>query len=317
MRVVFWGTPAFALPTLRALEAGGHEVAGVVTRPDRRQGRGRKVHASPVKRFAQARGWRVLAPESPREAGFAEAIRELAPAVSVVVAYGRILPRRVLDLPALGSVNVHASLLPALRGAAPVAWAVARGHRQTGATVMRMVEEMDAGPVLAQCALPIAPDDTAASLSARLSEAGARLLAETLERLAAGSVHEEEQDHAAATYAPKVDRKSARVDWSRDAAAVANWVRAMDDAPGAWTLLRGRPLKVFGATATAGDAPAGSSAPAVPGQVLVADARDGLVVRVGGGASLRIAEVQPPGKRRMTATDWVRGRAVRAGDRLE
>lgn len=315
MRVLFWGTPAFALPTLRALEAGGHEVVGVVTRPDRPQGRGRKVHGSPVKRFAEARSWHVLAPESPREAGFADAIRELAPCVSVVVAYGRILPRRVLDLPALGSVNVHASLLPALRGAAPVAWAIARGHRETGATVMRMVEEMDAGPVLARCVLPIARDDTAASLSARLSEAGAQLLAETLGRLAAGSVQEEEQDHAAATYAPKVDRKSARVDWSQDAETVANWVRAMDDAPGAWTLLHGRPLKVFGATAIGGGST--GNAPSPPGKVLVADPRRGLVVQAGEGASLRIAEVQPPGKRRMNATDWVRGRAVRAGDRFE
>lgn len=313
MRVLFWGTPDFALPTLRALAAGGHEVAGVVTRPDRPRGRGRKVQASPVKHFAQARGWRVLAPESPREPGFVDAIRELAPSVSVVVAYGRILPRRVLGLPALGSVNVHASLLPALRGAAPVAWAIARGHRQTGVTVMRMVEEMDAGPVLARRALPIAPDDTAASLSGRLSEAGARLLAETLERLAAGPVQEEEQDHAAATYAPKVDRASAHVDWSQDAVAVANLVRAMDDAPGAWTLLHDQPVKVFGATAIVGDAPAD----AAPGQVLIADARRGLLVQASGGAMLRIAEVQPPGKRRMAAADWVRGRGVRAGDRFQ
>lgn len=292
------------------------------------------MQASPVKRFAQSRGWRVLAPESPREAGFVDAIRELAPRVSVVVAYGRILPRRVLGLPALGSVNVHASLLPALRGAAPVAWAIARGHLQTGVTVMRMVEEMDAGPVLARRPLPISPDDTAASLSGRLSEAGARLLAETLERLDAGPVQEEEQDHAAATYAPKVDRASARVDWSRDAVAVANLVRAMDDAPGAWTLLHDQPVKVFGAMAIVGDrrtdgggdagryadgrrdAQSGTAPPA-PGQVLIADARRGLLVQADGGAMLRIAEVQPPGKRRMSAADWVRGRGVRAGDRFQ
>ena len=327
MRVLFWGTPEFALPTLRALAAAGHEVTGVVTRPDRPRGRGRKVQPSPVKRFAQARGWPVLAPESPRGAEFVDSLRELAPCVSVVVAYGRILPQRVMDLPALGSVNVHASLLPALRGAAPVAWAIARGHRRTGVTVMRMVEEMDAGPVLARRALPIEPDDTGSALSRRLSDAGARLLVETLDGLAAGSVPEEEQDHTAATYAPKVDRASARVDWSRDAVAVADLIRAMDDAPGAWTLLHGRPVKVFGAVAADGvagerdtsagdDAPAGS-APPLPGQIAVADPRRGLLVQVGDGARLWIAEVQPPGKRRMAATDWVRGRGVRAGEHFE
>ena len=322
MRILFWGTPEFALPTLRALAATGREVAGVVTRPDRPRGRGRKVQPSPVKRFAQARGWPVLAPESPREPAFVDALREIAPCVSVVVAYGRILPRRVLELPALGSVNVHASLLPALRGAAPVAWAIARGRRRTGVTVMRMVEEMDAGPVLAQRALRIDPGDTGTSLSQRLSEVGARLLAETLDGLAAGSAHEEEQDHAAATYAPKVDRNAARVDWSRDAGAVADLIRAMDDAPGAWTLLDGQPVKVFGAAAADGvagrggdDAPVGAAS--LPGRILVADSRRGLFVQVGGGAGLRIAEVQPPGKRRMAATDWVRGRGVRAGERFE
>lgn len=285
------------------------------------------MRPSPVKRFAKARGWPVLAPESPREAEFVDALQELAPCVSVVVAYGRILPRRVLELPALGSVNVHASLLPALRGAAPVAWAIARGHRQTGVTVMRMVEEMDAGPVLARRALPIEPDDTGASLSRRLSDVGARLLVETLDRLAAGSAQEEEQDHAAATYAPKLDRASARVDWSRSDDALADFIRAMDDAPGAWTMLHGQPMKVFGAAvadgaadgpdADASDDALAGGAPPLPGRILVADPRRGLLVQVGGGAKLRIAEVQPPGKRRMAATDWVRGRGFRTDERFE
>lgn len=327
MRVLFWGTPGFALPTLRAVARAGHEIAGVVTRPDRPRGRGRRSAPPPVRRFADERGYAVLAPEAPRGEAFENAVRELAPDISLVVAYGKILRRRVLDLPALGSFNLHASLLPALRGAAPINWAIARGHAETGVSVMRMVEAMDAGPVLAREATPIGPDDTAATLAPRLAGMGARLVVETLARMEAGPVEEREQDHAAANFAPKVDRAAARVDWGGEAAGVANLIRGMDSVPGAWTRLAGAPVKVFsperglevdgagsGGSGEAGAARAGGTR--VPGEIVAADPGEGLVVACGRGL-LRIGEVQPAGKRRMDSAAWIRGRGPSAGDRFE
>lgn len=312
MRVLFWGTPEFALPALRVLENAGHEVAGVVTRPDRPRGRGRKRASSPVRRHAEARGHRVLTPERPRDGAFAEVVREIAPDVSAVVAYGHILLRELLEAPRLGSLNVHASLLPALRGAAPINWAVARGHTVTGVTVMRMVEAMDAGPVLARAEIPIGETDTASLLSRRLAELGAELLAETLARLEAGPVEEVEQDHAAATYAPKVDRATARVDWTEDARAVACLIRGMDAVPGAWSVLKGQPVKLFAPEVVGGE----SEGEPGPGRIVSSGLREGLVVAAGGGW-VRIGEVQPAGKRRMEAAAWIRGRGPAVGDRFE
>ena len=311
MRVLFWGTPEFALPALRAVERAGHEIAAVVTRPDRPRGRGRRPAPSPVRRHAESRGHLVLTPERPRDGAFADLVREIAPDVSAVVAYGRILSRELLDAPRLGSLNAHASLLPALRGAAPIHWAVARGHTVTGVTVMRMVEAMDAGPVLARAEIPIGDRDTASLLAPRLAETGATLLAETLARLEAGPVEEVEQDHASATYAPRVDRATARVDWTADAFAVACLIRGMDAVPGAWSVLKGRPVKLF-APELAGGAEPGAE----PGRIVTADPRGGLVV-VAGDGSVRIGEVQPAGRRRMEAAAWIRGRGPSAGDRFD
>ncbi len=319
MRVLFWGTPGFALPALGAVAEAGHEVVGVVTRPDRPRGRGRRRRRSPMRRVAEERGYPVLAPEVPHGEAFEGAIRGLAPDVSVVVAYGCILRRRILDVPPRGSLNLHASLLPALRGAAPVNWAIARGHAETGVTVMRMVEAMDAGPVLAQKAVRIGPRDTAAGLSRELAGLGAGLMAETLGRMEAGPVVETEQDHAAATFAPKVDREAARVEWGRGAREVANLIRGMDDVPGAWTLLRGSPVKVFspefveegwGMTSVA------AAAAHPPGRIVAADPKRGILVAAGDGP-LRIGEVQPPGRRRMESAAWVRGSGPLTGDRFE
>ena len=330
MRVLFWGTPDFALHAIRAVADAGHTIAGVVTRPDRPRGRGRKASPSPVKRCAEARGYPVLTPETPRGEAFLEMVRATGPDISVVVAYGRILPRQVLDAPRHGSVNLHASLLPALRGAAPINWAIARGHAATGVTVMRMVTEMDAGPILARAELPIGATDTAALLSRRLSELGADLVAETLARLEAGPVDEVEQDHTAATYAPKVDRTAARIDWTRDSGAVGCLIRGMDDVPGAWTVWKGQPVKLFAPEPVEdGDAAGRESAagrdvgrvsaarrPPGPGRVLAADPRHGLVVATGR-CALRIGEVLPPGKRRMESAAWLCGGGPRAGDRFE
>jgi methionyl-tRNA formyltransferase len=310
MKVLFWGTPVFAVPTLRALSEEGHDVVGVVTQPDRRAGRGRKTTRSPVKRTALADGLPVLDPERPTGEAFLSSIRALEPDISVVVAYGNILSQEVLDVPRLGSLNVHASLLPVLRGAAPVHWAIIRGCEKTGVTVMRMVREMDAGPILLQEEEPIGPTETMTELAARLSEVGAVALVETLALLSVGGLAEREQDHGEATYAPKVDRETARVAWSRDAQDVANHIRGMDDSPGAWSMLAGEPVKLYRPRPRS-DHPGGEA-----GVVLRADVVDGLLVAAGTGA-VDVGEVQPPGKRRMSAIDWIRGRGVSPDDRFE
>lgn len=311
MKVLFWGTPDFAVPSLRALAEEGHEVVGVVTQPDRPAGRGRRLKGSAVKQVALEEGdYPVLTPEKPRGGEFVAALRALRPDVSVVVAYGHILPREVLDVPPFGSINVHASILPELRGAAPINWAIARGKKLTGVTIMRMVEAMDAGPILFQAEEPIEEGETATELTARLSEIGAEALVETLALLAEGVAPERPQDDALATFAPKVDRQVAHIDWALDARAVVDHVRGMDEVPGAWTTARGQPLKLFRPQARA------ASAPAAPGTVLAADPAAGLVVAAGDGA-VAFEEVQPSGGRRMPAADWMRGRHVAVGDRLE
>lgn len=311
MRILFWGTPDFALPSLKALSGEGHDVVGVVTQPDRPAGRGKLLRPTKVKVHALAEGYPVLTPERPRGDAFLEEMAALRPDISVVVAYGHILPRPVLDLPPHDSINVHASLLPELRGAAPVTWALARGHETTGVTVMRMVEAMDAGPILLQLEEPIGPRETATELGARLAELGAEALIEALAYLEAGVVEEREQDESRATYAPKVDRETARVDWDRPARAVADWIRAMDRIPGAWSRLEGDPVKLFRPIPLEDHEHREE-----PGRILVAEAESGLVVASGPGA-VSIGEVQPAGKRRITAEDWLRGRGAKEGQRFE
>ena len=309
MKVLFWGTPAFALPALRALGEEGHVVVGVVTQPDRPAGRGRGIAMSPIKQEALEEGIPVLQPERARGAEFLEEIRALDPDISVVVAYGQILRPEVLELPPLGSVNIHASLLPELRGAAPIQWAIARGHETSGITIMRMEAGLDSGPVILQVPEPISPEETGSELGARLAEIGAEALVEALALREAGQAVAAPQDHARATYAPKVDRATARVDWSRPAAEAARLMRGMDGVPGAWSPLGERgPVKLFRPVVL--DEWEGE-----PGAVLAADPRDGIVVACGSGA-VRVREVQPPGKRRMDAGEWVRGRGAAVGDRF-
>ena len=309
MRILFWGTPDFAVPSLRSLAEEGHDVVGVVTQPDRPAGRGQKLKPSPVKEAALEEGYPVLTPDRPRGEEFMAQVRALDPELSVVVAYGHILKPEVLELPPMASINVHASLLPELRGAAPINWAIAQGKEITGITIMRMVAGMDAGPILFQREVEIGPAETASELTARLSEIGAESLVEALALLQLGELEEREQDHALATFAPKVDRTVARVDWARDATAVANHVRAMDEVPGAWSLLAGEPVKLYRAEARAVEG-------GLPGTVLAASPTDGLLIATGKGA-VRVGEVQPTGKRRMAALDWIRGRGVVGGDRFE
>lgn len=309
MRILFWGTPSFALPTLAALEGEGHQVVGVVTQPDRPKGRGRKTRPSPVKEFADVEGYDVLTPERPRGEAFLAEIRSLEPEVSVVVAYGHILNREVLDVPSVGSFNIHASLLPQLRGAAPINWALVRGHEETGVTIIRMVEAMDAGPILAQERFRIGPEDSVRSLSPRLAELGAVAMLETLTMLEAGTAVETEQDHDDATFAPKVDRETARIDWDQDAPAVCDFIRGMDDVPGAWSTFDGQPVKLFSPVVSDG------GEVGEPGEVVVAGGNTDMVVATALG-EVAIGEVQPPGKRRMAASEWVRGRGPGVGDRF-
>lgn len=322
MRVLFWGTPEFALPSLGALLGEGHDVVGVVTQPDRPRGRGRHSTPSPVKEFAEAEGVPVLQPQRATAPDFLDVAAKLEPDLSVVAAYGQILGREALDLPTRGSINIHASLLPELRGAAPIHWAIIRGHDATGITIMRMVEALDAGPILMQVKEPILPEETVTDLTIRLSELGAEALIETLALLDA--LEEKPQDHAAATYAPMITREVAHVDWGRPAAEVVDLIRGLDAAPGAWTLHNGgAELKVYRpkvADPGGGGNPGGSraGADAEPGLVLTAvpdRAEAGLLVACGEGA-VWIREVKPAGKRRMNSAEWIRGRGAEPGDRL-
>jgi len=314
VRILFWGTPAFAVPSLRALDDEGFEIVGVVTQPDRPAGRGRRMTASAVKQVAGELGLPVLTPERPRTEEFLAEIEALEPELSVVVAYGHILKARVLAVPAQGSINVHASLLPELRGAAPINWAIARGHAKTGITIMRMVEAMDAGPIIHQVEEPILADETAAELTIRLSEIGAAGLVEALALLASGGCEEVEQDHAAATFAPKVDRATARIDWGRSAQEIAWHIRGMDDVPGAWTTLDGDPVKLFRPATAEAARDARPDDGAEPGTIVAADG--GLRVATASGG-LSIGEVQPAGSRRMRAADWVHGRRIEPGRRFD
>ena len=310
MKILFWGTPDFAVPSLRALANDGVEIAGVVTQPDRPAGRGRRVKMSPVKEEALALGHEVLAPIRPQGQEFIEQITELRPDLSVVVAYGHILKPEILDLPSLGSVNVHASLLPQLRGAAPVNWAIIRGHEQTGVTVMRMVEAMDAGPIIHQLSEPISDEDSASELMSRLSELGSLALREALGSIKRGDTEEREQLEDAVSYAPKVDRKSARIDWTLSANEVALFIRGMDATPGAWSELAGMPIKFFRPSLVP------ESEFSQPGAVVRADPEQGLVISTSSGG-VSVSEVQPAGRQRMSTLDWINGRGVKLGQHFE
>ena len=306
MRVLFYGTPEFAVPALRALLGEGFDVVGVVTRPDRPTGRHRSSAApSPVKVAAVAEDLTVLEPAAPAEEDFQARVRDLAPDCAAVVAYGHILPERLLGIPRLGHVNVHASLLPHLRGAAPIERAILEGWTETGITVIRMDAGMDTGPVLIRVPTPILPDETGGELRTRLSELGALALVEALTLLDEGGVPAEPQDHAHASYAPKLKAEEERIHWSRGAAELARQVRAFDPRPGAWCECRGAALKLFGGRSREGAGP--------PGQVLAAG--DTLVVACGEGA-LEVSDAQPAGKGRMTARAFVNGRHVAVGDVL-
>ena len=309
MRVLFWGTPDFAVPPLRALIGEGFDVVGVVTQPDKPVGRSRStLEAPPVKDIALAESIPVLQPEKPKGDEFLAELRALEPDISVVVAYGHILSTAVIDLPRLGTLNIHASLLPAFRGAAPIQAAIREGLDETGVTIMRMVKALDAGPIILQAKTPIPNDETYGELQLRLAEMGALALIEALALIDLGKAVETPQNDADATYAHKVEREHTLIDWSADAPVVSRMIRAYDPKPGARTNAASGEVKLFGARL----APRTVDRPA--GEVVSIDA-DGLTVACGVGA-VRIANVHPAGKRRITPSEWANGRGITIGERL-
>ena len=309
MRVLFWGTPEFATPALRALVGEGFDVVGVVTQPDKPVGRSRSaLEPPPIKQIAVEDGIPVLQPERPRGDDFLAQLTALAPDISVVVAYGHILSAAVIGLPRLGTINIHASLLPKLRGAAPIQAAIREGHTETGVTIMRMVQALDAGPSILQVRTPIPEDETYGELQIRLAEMGALALVEALALIDLGKASETPQDDREATYAGKIDRTATKIDWSADARTVSRVIRAYDPRPGAVTRLGEVEVKLFGARL----APRASDS--APGEVLEIGA-NGMTIACGSGA-VQVAVLHPAGKRRLSPVEWARGRGIAVGDRL-
>ena len=305
MRILFLGTPGFAVPSLQALARAGHDVVSVVTQPDRPTGRSRSVLVAPaVKMAAEELNVPVLQPDKPVGAQLIDQLSRLEADLGVVVAYGHILRPPVLAIPRLGMINVHASLLPRWRGAAPIQWAIQAGDRTTGITIMQMEAGLDSGPVWHSRAIPIGPADTGGSLTERLSLLGAEALLEALPLLTSGA-RPVAQDRCAVTLAPKIDRGTARMDWSRRATELVHHVAAFDPVPGAWARLGDADVKLFRAHTGASDAEG-----TAPGRVVRAD--DLLEIASGAG-TLFVGEVQPAGKQRQTVAEWVRGRGISAG----
>ncbi|MFI5234831.1 MAG: methionyl-tRNA formyltransferase [Gemmatimonadales bacterium] len=300
MRVVFFGTPDFAVPSLRALlaEPETFEVAAVITRPDRPRGRSRSTLVPPpVKVTALEAGIPTLQPEKPVGDLFARQLEHFHADVGVVAAYGHILRPEILAIPRWGMINVHASLLPRLRGAAPINWAIANGDTTTGISIMQMEAGLDTGPVHHRIETPIEPTETAGELTARLATIGARALLDGLTLVRMQAIPPTPQDDARATFAPKITRDLARIDWSKDAIRIARRIRAFDPAPGAWATFDGGEIKLFNPAPVPGHGEAGTAIPI----------DDALVIITGGGA-VRIEEIQPAGKARMPAASWLRGR---------
>ena len=309
MRLVFCGTPAFAVPTLQALRSAGHSIELVLCQPDRPSGRGLTLTVPPVKQAALQAGIEVLQPEKIRtNAELQSRLEAIRPDAIIVVAYGRLIPRWMLDLPRYGNLNLHGSLLPKYRGAAPIQWAVANGEAVTGVTTMRLDEGMDTGETLLRRELPIGPTDTAEDIFPRLAELGAPLMVETLAGLEAGTIVPQKQDNSLATNAPMLTRDDGRVDPERSAQSIYDRWRGFQPWPGAWTTVRGKKLSLHRLEL------ASSGQHGKPGIFRVDG--DRLFFAAGDDASLEVTELQLEGKRRMPAADLLRGHGVADGDRL-
>jgi len=309
LRVVFFGTPEFAVPTLQALHDSRHTVVGVVTQPDRARGRGQRSHAGPVKQIAEGFGLPVLQPLRLREEGFLPALRDCRADIGVVAAYGKILTDEVLQVPRLGLINVHASLLPKYRGAAPIHRAVMSGERETGVTIMRVVKALDAGPMMSKVTHPIGEHETSAEVERAIAALGARALVEVVDAMAEGRASETAQDDTQATYAAKIEKADGIIDWSRPARDIHNQIRGLHPWPHAFTDLDGERtilLKSAIESEQAGDT--------APGLILEARG-DTLLVATGGGV-LRLLTLQREGRRPVTAREFLAGRQVAPGSRF-
>lgn len=316
------GTPDFSVGTLEAVAAAGHEIVGVVTQPDKQRGRGKQVQPTPVKEAALRLELPVYQPVKVRDPEFLGVLRELAPDVIVVVAFGQIIPPAILDLPEYGCVNVHASLLPAYRGAAPIQWAVINGETESGVTTMQMDAGLDTGDMLMKIVVPLDPEETAGSLFDKLSSAGANLLVETLEKLEQRTLVPEKQPEESTTaYARMIRKEDGKIDWTRPAAEIERLIRGMDPWPSAYTKLDGKTVKIWKARVIA--IIGGSLLEALPGQepkkhageIWAAD-ETGIHVRTGDGILL-IQELQIEGKKRMSVQDFLRGHKILPGSKFE
>ena len=304
MRILFMGTPDFAVPSLEALIQAGHTVVGAFTQPDKPKNRGMKLQPTPVKVCAQAHNIPVFQPTKLRDGTALAQIRELDPELIVVAAYGRILPDDILAAPPKGCINVHSSLLPKYRGAAPINWAILNGDKETGVTIMHMAHDLDAGDIISQVSTPIDPDENAETLYTRLAQMGGELLVETVARIADGTAPRTPQDSAGVTFAPMLSRELSPIDWNRPASAIHDQVRGLLPWPTATTeTITGAPLKLFVTKVLE------STTNAAPGTVLEAG-KNGIDMACGNGTVLRILELQAVGKKRMKAADYLRGNPI-------
>lgn len=306
MRVVFMGTPDFAVGTLEALLEAGHEVVAVVTQPDKPKGRGKTLMPTPVKEAALARMIPVLQPKKVREPEFVETLRKIGPDVIVVAAFGQIISKEILEMPRYGCINVHASLLPAYRGAAPIQWAVINGDKESGVTIMRMNEGLDTGDIIDKVVVPLDENETGGSLFDKLSAAGAKLCAEVLEKLENGTAVFEKQPELSTTdYAAMIDKKMGKINWERPAKEIEQLIRGLNPWPSAYTFMKGKSLKLWTASVVY------EEREAVPGEI-VEIRKEGILVKTGEGLLL-IRELQLEGKKRMDTAAFLRGYTVDKG----
>jgi methionyl-tRNA formyltransferase len=313
MRIVFCGTAEFAVPALRRLLAEpAFTIEAVVTQPDRPRGRGQQVAISPVKDLALASGLYVYQPEKIKSESASEFFKRLAPDAVAIIAYGQIIPQRLIEIPRFGWINLHASLLPKYRGAAPINWAIINGETRTGLTTMQIDAGLDSGPILLQTESEIGPDETAPELARRLAEAGAPLVVESLRRLERGEIAPRQQDHAQATLAPLLKKEHGKIDWSLAALEIYNRIRGLDPWPGAFTSFRGKLCHVWGRPARVSDESAHEKT--APGTLLLHG--DELYVACGEKTALRLEALQLEGRKRLPAAEFARGARLKPGERF-
>jgi methionyl-tRNA formyltransferase len=311
MRVLFWGTPDFAVKSLKALIESNHQVVGVVTQPDKPKGRGQKIQPTPVKEKALKHNIPVFQPEKIKNnQEFLETVKKLNPDISVVVAYGKILPEEIINIPKYKTINVHASLLPEYRGAAPIQRAIMEGKDKTGVCIMEIIKELDAGDVYACKEVEITEDDDIISLHDKLAEEGARLLIEVLDKIEKGEIDKKPQDHEKATYAKPIEKSEGKIDFSRSAKEIFNQIRALKVWPKAYSKFRDEEVKILDAKIVE------CNVNALPGEIIKADEKEGIVVKTGNGCLL-LKLIQFPNSKPITTQDAIRGYKIKAGERFE